>query len=699
MLMNYNYYNANAKSFKAIFIMIFFTLFCCYEVYSQADHYLKSAPNKALKMDGDDNDVRTGMGIIKGSWTLEAWIRGNDLFWKPMEAIFGGGEYSDLNSVDNLPLILKDGYLFNNGAKLSSTTKLDSNWHQVAISCDGKQTKLYLDGQLLSKRDTSFTILPGAIGTHEKGQTFGGWIDEVRIWTCAVPQSVIRGWRHRSIQKNHPFFKNLIGYYNFEDFRDNMSINWVGLGHQSYHLRNNRINFYGNSPMAIIEDVKIPLFSNFNGNQVVFNAVAIQNEWDLTQGDQLGQTCKLRIAVQGTNAPLSLDSLELDLSQCSSLSDIATVHLFDAGSSPRLSKKIEIFGSGIIPQKKLMLKTAKSGNKVFLRPGINYFLIALDIKDNATVHNNLRIKITSLTLAGKRYGVSQAKDEVLQQVVASKNNAPNQFKLLQWNIWHGGVHIGKEQGRARVIELIKASKADIVTMQEAYGAQDTIAGALGFYLQTKSAKENLALFSRYPIETITSSEPFKSNPGKITLPNGKKILINDCWLRYASNPEYTSSYGNYNLNPTIWTAEDSTLSLVDAKNILAKDVFPYIESADMPIIIAGDFNSCSHLDWTTRSKRLHFGYGPVAFPTSKFMNEQGFTDSFREVNPNENSYQGGTAAVIYGHMQMSRIDFVYYKGKLTAKHSKIVRSSPEIDDVWASDHAAVLSTFETVDSD
>ena len=57
-------------------------------------------------------------------------------------------------------------------------------------------------------------------------------------------------------------------------------------------------------------------------------------------------------------------------------------------------------------------------------------------------------------------------------------------------------------------------------------------------------------------------------------------------------------------------------------------------------------------------------------------------------------YQGGTVAAIYGQMQMSRIDFIYYKGGLKVLSSKIVRTAPEIDYVWASDHAAVLTVFE-----
>lgn len=99
-----------------------------------------------------------------------------------------------------------------------------------------------------------------------------------------------------------------------------------------------------------------------------------------------------------------------------------------------------------------------------------------------------------------------------------------------------------------------------------------------------------------------------------------------------------------------WIAEDAILSLVDIKNLLAKEVDPYVEALDQPIIISGDFNSYSHLDWTEKTSDLHFGYGAVPFPTSKFMIEKGYKDSFRELKPDEKGNQGGTFANIYGQM-------------------------------------------------
>lgn len=84
----------------------------------------------------------------------------------------------------------------------------------------------------------------------------------------------------------------------------------------------------------------------------------------------------------------------------------------------------------------------------------------------------------------------------------------------------------------------------------------------------------------------------------------------------------------------------------------------------------------------------------MEWKSSRFLMERGYRDSFREIHPNEVERPEGTFAGIYGQLDFSRIDFIYYKGKeIQAVSSKIVQAAPEIDDIWASDHSVVLTTF------
>ncbi len=675
---------------KYIFTLLFISLF------TNLSFIHASNDNLALHLDGQDNNVRTGIGILKDSWTLETWIKGDDNSWKDIEVIFGGGEYSLLNIADYLPLVIENGRLHNTWADLWSEDVLDDQWHHVALSCDGVVTKLYLDGEVVDSKTTAISVLPGAIGVNEgEPTTFGGLMDEIRIWNSAVSTETLKEWMGKPLEPTHPQFGTLVAYYNFDDGIEDVSTNWVGKGDLGYHLRNGRNKYNGTVPLAYTVVNDNPKFIKPDKQQELFNAVVIDSEWDVDQGSLDDQVLKLRIAVTGSQAPLRLTELSLDLSETTALSDINSLHVYYTGKTAQSGVKTELFGKGEKPQKKMTFKDEQG--VVTLTPGINYLLVTADIAEKAIAGNKIKISVPSFKLEKTGYTPEVSDGIIEKRITESSKNNPNIVKVLQWNIWHGGVHVGND-GLSRVIDLVKASNADIITMQEGYGGQQRIKDSLGYYMQTPSLKDNLVLFSRYPItEVIPTKKSFNSNPVKLTLPGNRQLLVNACWLRYAYNPEYSCNYPNIGHNTSVWVAEDALRGLADMQHIMEKDTKPYLTDDDTPIIIGGDFNSCSHLDWTQAAAPIHFGYGPVPFPISQYMLDEGFKDSFREINPDEVARPEGTFAVIYGQLQVSRIDFLYYKGKnIKAVSSKIVKTAPEIDDVWASDHAAVLTVFEII---
>ncbi|MDR6569228.1 endonuclease/exonuclease/phosphatase family protein [Chitinophaga ginsengisegetis] len=651
--------------------------------------------NQALLLDGNDNNPCIGMDIIRKQWTVEAWIKGNDNIWKAKEVIIGGGEYSEYPHVDNRPLMIQNGHLHSEKAHITATGILDSNWHHVAATCNGAETKLYLDGREVGRAKGAVDILPGAIGTNDMdSSTFGGCIDEVRIWTVALSPAAIRQWMYQSLSARHPDFKALKGYYTFDDMQDDVSLNLVGKGHQAYHMRNTRKNYKGKLPLATLVKNDNPLFKTPTGKQQLFNAVTIQSEWDADQGSINDQVLKLRIVANGSKDPLKLTALQLDLSRNTNLSDIAAVHVYYAGKSPRSATRKELSGSGKVPQQRMQLILPPADGYT-LQDGVNYFLVTFDVKKEAVAGDTLYADVASFALNGVAYTPQAAHSNIVKTVVSSSATSPYTVKLLQWNIWHGGVHVGNN-GPNRIKELLLRTNADIISMQEAYGTQQFLNDTLGFHLQTSAPGANLALFSRYPLEKHSSNDNFKSNTAVVQLPGNRKVLIGNWWLRYAYKHEYTDFYPIPGLNTNDWVKEDSELAVTDARKNLEQDIDPVVAAdTSLPVILAGDFNSGSHLDWTERAAFLHYGYGPVLLPASGFMLERGYRDSYRELQPNEVTHQGGTFAAIYGHLQTSRIDFIYYKGPgIKAVSSKIIRTAPEIDDVWASDHAAVLTVFD-----
>lgn len=421
--------------------------------------------NLALHLDGKDNNVRTGMGILEPSWTLESWIKGDDCQWDSLEVIIGGGEYSELKWVDYLPLVVKEGKIHSSRANLSSPQILDDQWHHVALTCDGKQTILYLDGKQVDKADTATAILPGAIGVHDVYYTFGGLIDEVRVWRSALPEQTIRRWMNRPVEATHPAFKSLWGYYNFDDLKDETSVNWVGKGHQAYHIRNGRNKYNEKAPLAHAVPNDNPAFKEFDGNQQLFNAVIIQSEWDADQGSKNDQALKLRIAVQGSKNPLKLTELKLDFTGTTDLADIEQIHIYSTGSEARSTQRKELFGNGHTPEQSLTLRPTH-GEEILLQPGINYFLLTFDVRSKATPGHTLYASVPFFKLNGKKIIPETSAEEVRKQVTCNNQTQSNIVKVLQWNIWHGGIHLGNE-GQQRVLDLIRSSRADVIMMQEA----------------------------------------------------------------------------------------------------------------------------------------------------------------------------------------------------------------------------------------
>jgi len=326
-----------------------------------------------------------------------------------------------------------------------------------------------------------------------------------------------------------------------------------------------------------------------------------------------------------------------------------------------------------------------------------------DIKKqySSTATSNTPVYIRNFNSAFK--GQYMASDYISlpkdKSVFEGLNNSQddNILKVLSWNIWHGGVENGEELGRQRIIDIIKASTADVILMIETYGAANLIAEQLGFYHYTLGDKDNLAIFSRYPIvaQYPSNFKGFYSIGAKIKMPNNKEVIVWDVWLRYAL-PDYTMEINDPNYTVKEMIDGDMNYAVSDLNAILEKDLSVYATDKNTPVIFGGDFNSCSHLDWTkgTAEAGLHYNK-EVDFPVSKIMMQQGYKDSFRELYPDPVKYIGKTWSPLYNYCDDFRIDFIYYKGpKVMPIDSRVIDQHPDQDQMFPSDHAGVLSVFE-----
>ena len=178
--------------------------------------------------------------------------------------------------------------------------------------------------------------------------------------------------------------------------------------------------------------------------------------------------------------------------------------------------------------------------------------------------------------------------------------------------------------------------------------------------------------------------------------------------------------------------EVGILKLSDPKEILRNnaeskkekqiiDAIASVKGEGAPVIILGDFNEPSFLDWTEKTKDMFAHHGAIVeWPTSKLLYKAGFKDAYRTKYPNEREYPGITWPSEFEKKRKTtwapksddrdRVDYIYYRGdnlklnsagivgpKASYKLGKRTLENTEKDNFiltdmpWPTDHKAVFA--------
>lgn len=283
------------------------------------------------------------------------------------------------------------------------------------------------------------------------------------------------------------------------------------------------------------------------------------------------------------------------------------------------------------------------------------------------------------------------------------------LKVLAWNVWHGGHSINyPEIGCENVIGILKHSNADVILMIETYGAAPMVADSLGFYYELLS--DNLSIYSRYPItkKYTFPKEISTFNFGGVEIDmNGTPVRLFDTWLHYL--PDMRIEPVHLSEKEILAWDDDGTRD--EEVRAILSTIKPFIDEADsIPVIMGGDFNGHSHLDWTEATKDLYrHGGAVVNWTVSQEMVKHGFIDSFREMNPDPVKRLGETWIYDVSEegeeeppTRLDRIDYIYYKGNTieaisSDSYNAILGETLNFegkDFIYTSDHGFVVTTFK-----
>ena len=266
-------------------------------------------------------------------------------------------------------------------------------------------------------------------------------------------------------------------------------------------------------------------------------------------------------------------------------------------------------------------------------------------------------------------------------------NHSSGFTAMTWNIWHGGKEDGETLGPERVIEVIQESGADIIAMQETYGSGEFISESLGFHFHPRGT--NVSIHSRYPIiEDVSVFHEFKCVGAIIELPNNIPIAFYSIWLPYGAEI--------WEVGTREGKTADELLAACDASRVDIEQIRDQIQKrlsetafSNIPVFIAGDFNSMSHFDYTEGAKE-EYGY-VIDWPTSHEMTDKGFVDAYREVYRDVDRDRDRTWTPRFPEQQQDRIDYIYYSdARFSVLDVEVIDQHPE---QFPSDHGALVIRF------
>ncbi len=305
-------------------------------------------------------------------------------------------------------------------------------------------------------------------------------------------------------------------------------------------------------------------------------------------------------------------------------------------------------------------------------------------------------------------GGRSAQSKISFDLFAPGKEEVKSLTVMAFNVWIGlnNVHDGYSKGARAIVE----ADVDIVGVIEPYNAPQAMAGMLGWFA------DNNGLVSRYPFERLPEkdSEGFYCYRVHLSENPRRDIIVAVVHLDYQHYAPYVAQTAKAN-DVDVLIEENASRRPAEVQTFLKQFAAAVASADDTPLLVLGDFNTVSHLDWTDAARAKHNGRAAL-FPISLALERAGLKDSFRELHPNPVLDPGTTWSTIFkGDEPQDRIDYIYYKGRrLRAVGSLVFTTGVENtlgswktvgnsgskatqNNTWPSDHAAVVTRFQVAD--
>ena len=220
------------------------------------------------------------------------------------------------------------------------------------------------------------------------------------------------------------------------------------------------------------------------------------------------------------------------------------------------------------------------------------------------------------------------------------------LRVMVWNVQRGSNNF--DQGPEKTLAWIRAAAPDVVLMQESYdidGERPTLgrwlAEELGWSVH-QGESPHLCVLTHLTIEETYFHEAWHALGARLRDEHGA-FLAYSIWIDWRA-------YTPYALRDDPDATDDDLLANETERSDRLEQATAIIDhleeeghiGGDLPLLVGGDWNCPSHLDWTRDASLVYRFRRALPLPVSLAMQDAGFEDAFRTVNPDPVNHPGIT---------------------------------------------------------
>lgn len=239
---------------------------------------------------------------------------------------------------------------------------------------------------------------------------------------------------------------------------------------------------------------------------------------------------------------------------------------------------------------------------------------------------------------------------LIASLAAAASSCSTSVSVLQWNIWQEGTMV--EGGYDAIVDEIVRLHPDFVTFSEVRNYNgtrfcDRITQSLRERGETYYSffSYDTGLLSRHPIIDSVTVFPCVEDHGSVYGLRAKvgrrRIAVYTAHLDYLNDSYYEArGYDGNTFRPIAPISNADTLIAHGNRSRRNAAIAAFLRQAELDaaegynVVIGGDFNEPSHLDWTSATASRYDHHGAVVrWPVTSALEAAGFTDVYRAVHP------------------------------------------------------------------